>query len=101
MQVLLAGELLAPEQLREMKRTVNAPGFDVDPGWRYGLGIARHRLPCGGQAWGHGGDIQGFETRNLVTPDGRWAVVTVTALPTSTDMLADVNAVVDAAVCGS
>lgn len=45
------------------------------------------------------GDIQGFETRNLVTDDGRWAVVAVTALPTSLEMLADVSAAVDTAVC--
>lgn len=99
MEALLGGELLAPTELAEMKETVRAPGFEVGPGWRYGLGLARHRLTCGVQAWGHGGDIQGFETRNLITSDGRWAVVAVTALPTSLDMLADVSAAVDAAIC--
>lgn len=99
MEALLGGELLAPAELAEMKRTVSAPRFDVEPGWRYGLGLARRRLSCGGQAWGHGGDIQGFETRNLITSDGRWAVVAVTALPTSLKMLAKVSATVDAALC--
>jgi D-alanyl-D-alanine carboxypeptidase len=51
--------------------------------------------------WGHGGDIQGFETRNLVTDDGRWAVVAVTALPTSMDMVADVSGTVEDLVCAA
>ncbi len=101
MAALLGGDLLGPAQLREMQTTVSAPGFEPEPGWRYGLGIGRHRLTCGGYAWGHGGDIQGFETRNLITPDGRWAVVAVTALPTSVGMLSDVNTVVDSAVCAA
>jgi D-alanyl-D-alanine carboxypeptidase len=99
MEALLGGRLLPPAQLRAMKQTVSAPGFDVRPGWRYGLGLANHGLPCGGRGWGHGGDIQGFETRNLITSDGRWAVVAVTALPTSLDMLADVDTAVESAVC--
>lgn len=101
MQALVDGELLAPAQLAQMRRTVRAPGFDADPGWRYGLGLASHRLSCGGLAWGHGGDIQGFETRNLVTDDGRWAVVAVTALPTSLDQVADVSRTVDRLLCHS
>lgn len=101
MQALLDGELLAPAQLAAMRRTVRAPGFDAEPGWRYGLGLASHRLSCGGLAWGHGGDIQGFETRNLVTDDGRWAVVAVTALPTSLDQVADVSRTVDRLLCHS
>lgn len=100
MQALLAGELLAPRELEQMMTTVRAPGFDVGRGWRYGLGVASRNLPCGGVAWGHGGDIQGFETRNLATTDGRWAVVAVTALPTSLDMVAAVSEAVDAALCG-
>jgi D-alanyl-D-alanine carboxypeptidase len=101
MEALLGGELLPPAQLAEMRRTVRAPEFDAEPGWRYGLGIASHRLGCGGLGWGHGGDIQGFETRNLITDDGRWAVVAVTALPTSLQMVADVSRTVEAAVCRS
>lgn len=98
---LLDGRLLPREQLAAMRRTVAAPGFDVEPGWRYGLGLASHRLSCGPVGWGHGGDIQGFVTRNLVTDDGRWAVVTVTGLPTTVEQVADVSAAVEAAVCGS
>ncbi|MGC4892375.1 serine hydrolase domain-containing protein [Micromonospora sp. DT31] len=98
---LLAGKLLKPAQQAAMTRTVAAPGFEPSGVWEYGLGIARHRLPCGGDAWGHGGDIQGFETRNLSTTDGRSAVVAVTALPTGLDMLEAVTSTVDAALCGT
>ncbi|WP_343446813.1 serine hydrolase domain-containing protein [Micromonospora schwarzwaldensis] len=98
-EALLAGRLLRPAQQAAMMRTVDAPGFEPTGGWAYGLGIARHDLPCGGHAWGHGGDIQGFETRNLATTDGRGAVVAVTGLPTSPEMLEAVTDSVDAALC--
>jgi len=101
MSALVSGQLLPPAQLAEMQTTVAAPDFEPDAGWRYGLGLATHELSCGGQGWGHGGDIQGFETRNLVTSDGRWAVVAVTGLATSLDMVADLGRAVDTAVCAS
>jgi D-alanyl-D-alanine carboxypeptidase len=84
-----------------MMQTVPAPGFEPTGVWEYGLGIARHPLPCGGSGWGHGGDIQGFQTRNLATTDGRSVVVTVTALPTTEQMLTHVTGTVDAALCAS
>ncbi|MGC4819646.1 serine hydrolase domain-containing protein [Micromonospora sp. DT63] len=98
-EALVGGRLLKPAQQAAMMTTVPAPGFEPSGEYEYGLGIARHELPCGGDAWGHGGDIQGFETRNLVTEDGRGAVVAVTGLPTGEQMLADVNGSVDAALC--
>lgn len=101
MAALVEGDVLAPAELAEMRRTVKAPGFDAEPGWRYGLGLARKGLDCGAVGWGHGGDIQGFETRNLVTDDGRWAVVAVTGLPTSLDMVAEVSGAVEDLVCSS
>jgi D-alanyl-D-alanine carboxypeptidase len=101
MAALVSGQLLAPAQLAEMQTTVAAPGFEPEAGWRYGLGLATHELSCGVQGWGHGGDIQGFETRNLVTPDGRWAVVAVTGLATTLDMVADLGSAVDTAICAS
>ncbi|MFY1670890.1 serine hydrolase domain-containing protein [Plantactinospora sp. WMMB334] len=100
-ETLVAGKLLKPAQQAAMTKTVAAPDFEPGGGWEYGLGIARHTLPCGGYAWGHGGDIQGFETRNLVTEDGRGAVVAVTGLPTSLEMTAAVSENVDAALCGT
>ncbi|WP_246081757.1 serine hydrolase domain-containing protein [Nocardioides litoris] len=101
MQGLLGGRLLPADLLREMRSTVRAPGFDADPGWRYGLGLASHRLGCGVTGWGHGGDIQGFETRNLATDDGRWAVVAVTGLPSSLEQVRTVSRMVETAVCRS
>ena len=98
MAALLGGELLAPAQLAEMRETVAAPDFEPEPGWRYGLGLAEHETSCDDVGWGHGGDIQGFETRNLVTEDGRWAVVAVNALPTSLEGVAAVSATVEAAL---
>ncbi|WP_438874540.1 serine hydrolase domain-containing protein [Symbioplanes lichenis] len=98
-EALIGGKLLKPAQLKAMMTTVPAPGFEPAGDWSYGLGLASHALPCGGLAWGHGGDIQGFETRNLVTTDGRSAVVAVTALPTGEEMLNHVNATVEAALC--
>lgn len=99
MEALLRGRLLKPAQQAAMMKTVPAPGFEPTGNWQYGLGIARYELSCGGYAWGHGGDIQGFETRNLVTADGRSAVVAVTGLPTGDRMLQDVDDSVDAAIC--
>jgi D-alanyl-D-alanine carboxypeptidase len=98
-EALIQGKLLKPAQQAAMMKTVPAPGFEPTGTWAYGLGIARYDLSCGGYAWGHGGDIQGFETRNLVTTDGRSAVVAVTGLPTSEQMLTDVDDTVDAAIC--
>ncbi|MFG1942183.1 serine hydrolase domain-containing protein [Nonomuraea sp. NPDC048826] len=80
---LLDGELLKPEQLKEMKTTVKPKNFL--PGFEYGLGMFRVKLSCGGYAWGHGGDIDGYETRNGVTEDGRAVSFAVTALPPAGD----------------
>ena len=95
---LVGGRLLPPAQLAEMQKTVAAPGFP--PNWRYGLGLMRIALSCGEFAWGHGGDIDGYETRDGITPNGRAATVVVTALPSreqSPQMLPD--AVLDTALC--
>lgn len=95
---LVDGTLLAPAQLAEMRKTVTAPGFP--PNWSYGLGLVRIELSCGAVAWGHGGDIDGYESRNGITEDGRAATVVVTALPTraqASQMLPD--AVLDTALC--
>ncbi|MFG3554827.1 serine hydrolase domain-containing protein [Micromonospora sp. NPDC047557] len=100
-EALVGGRLLKPAQQAAMMTTVPAPGFEPTGEYGYGLGIARHELPCGGDGWGHGGDIQGFETRNLVTEDGRSAVVAVTGLPTGEQMLAEVNESVDTALCAT
>jgi D-alanyl-D-alanine carboxypeptidase len=95
---LLGGELLKPQQLGQMRSTVEAPGLPA--GWQYGLGLVRIDLSCGGYGWGHGGDIDGYENRNAITDDGRAATVAVTALPADEQSAGQVNAVLDAAICG-
>ncbi|QLY30179.1 beta-lactamase family protein [Nocardia huaxiensis] len=95
--VLLAGELLPPAQLAEMKTTVPLDASDSTLG--YGLGLLRTRLSCGKDSWGHGGDIDGFETRGGVTGDGRSATVSVNQVPANSQGTADVLRVVDAALC--
>jgi D-alanyl-D-alanine carboxypeptidase len=95
---LLGGRLLSRARLAEMRETVPAPG--LPPNWRYGLGLIRIELSCGEVAWGHGGDVDGYETRDAVTEDGTAATVVVTALPAraqQADMLAD--SVLDTALC--
>jgi D-alanyl-D-alanine carboxypeptidase len=90
-RALLGGRLLPAAQLTEMRKTVPA---EMWPGARYGLGLVSSPLSCGGVAWGHGGDIPGYETRGGVTEDGRAATVAVTSVPAS-----DVLEVVDTALC--
>jgi D-alanyl-D-alanine carboxypeptidase len=95
---LVGGRVLKPAQLAEMRDTVAAPGFP--PNFRYGLGLMRIELSCGEVAWGHGGDIDGYETRDAITEDGRAATVAVTALPRpaqAPQLLPD--AVLDTALC--
>lgn len=96
---LLDGKLLEPAQQEELLSTVAAPGFEPSGEWSYGLGLARHTTRCGVEAWGHGGDIPGFETRNLTTRDGRSAVVAITTLPSDAAGVEHVNAAVEDAIC--
>ncbi|MEU4224820.1 serine hydrolase domain-containing protein [Nonomuraea sp. NPDC026600] len=100
MGALLDGRLLKPEQLKQMKTTVDAPEFTPEGGARYGLGIARVKLSCGGYAWSHGGSAPGYATTNAVTEDGRAATIAVTALPTSLAAYKRFESVLDTALCG-
>lgn len=56
-RTLLAGRLLRPDLLAEMKTTVATPS----PTQRYGLGLTMTRLPCG-VFWGHGGETLGYQS---------------------------------------
>ena len=96
---LLDGKLLKPQQLKEMKTTVEAPDLDTVGDGRYGLGLATFKLSCGGFAWTHGGNAPGYTTRNAVTADGRAATVVVTALPTTLPAAQHVEAALDTALC--
>ncbi|WP_251091633.1 serine hydrolase domain-containing protein [Streptomyces sp. Caat 7-52] len=76
-RALLAGRLLPPRQLAEMKRTVPvSPEVQrLWPGGRYGLGLVERPLSCGGTYWGHEGGDGGYITLNGVTTDGRRSAV--------------------------
>jgi len=84
---LLGGRLLLPEQLAEMRRTVrvNADYEMAFPRMRYGLGLARQPLSCGGYRWGHGGDLAGGTVRTATDAGGRRSVVVMTTGATSDD----------------
>ncbi|MCT2582348.1 serine hydrolase domain-containing protein [Actinophytocola gossypii] len=69
--------LLSPASLAEMRTTV--PGaHNLD----YGLGIMRLNLSCGGEAWGHAGNLTtGHSSVTMVTDDGRYASMTTNTFP--------------------
>lgn len=94
---LLAGKLLAPAQLKQMRTTVPAP--EQGPGVRYGLGLMSYPLSCGGLAWGHGGDIPGYNTSNAATDDGRATTIATTRLPTSMEEVTRLQKAVDNGLC--
>jgi D-alanyl-D-alanine carboxypeptidase len=76
-RALLGGRLLRPAQLAEMMRTVPVSA-DVEPIWpggRYGLGLVRRPLSCGGVFWGHDGGDAGYITATGVTADARRSVI--------------------------
>ncbi|WP_327086293.1 beta-lactamase family protein [Nonomuraea sp. NBC_01738] len=70
LSALLRGELLAPEQQREMFTTVSTEGADWVPGTRYGLGVYSQTLSGGATLWGGGGFIQGSVTYAMGDRDG-------------------------------
>jgi D-alanyl-D-alanine carboxypeptidase len=98
-RTLLAGGLLRPAELAEMRRTVDASA-GLWPGARYGLGLGSTPLSCGGVYWGHGGDIPGFETRGGATEDGRAVTIAVTSTPQELSQHQHVIDAVDTAFCG-
>jgi D-alanyl-D-alanine carboxypeptidase len=103
---LLDGRLLPPEQLAEMRDTVPV-GEDYEvafPGLRYGLGLMREPLSCGGHRWGHGGDLDGGTVRDGLTENGRRSVVVTASGKTDDDEQllraeAAVRRLIDTALC--
>ncbi|MEV6855819.1 serine hydrolase domain-containing protein [Streptomyces microflavus] len=96
---LLAGRLIPPAQLAQMRTTVPAEAT-FGPGARYGLGLVSRPLPCGGLSWGHGGSFPGYETRGGVTADGRAANIAVTLQLTGEAPRRSLERAVDNALCG-
>ena len=72
-RALLSGRLLNAGSLRALKTTVTQ-GKGAEMGARYGLGIERFVTPCG-IAWGHGGNIPGYDVYALSSTNGRRQVV--------------------------
>ncbi|MER6313836.1 serine hydrolase domain-containing protein [Streptomyces sp. NPDC001581] len=95
---LLAGQLLPPAQLAEMRSTVPAEAT-FGPAARYGLGLVSRPLPCGGLSWGHGGSFPGYETRGGATDDGRATNVAVTMQLTDEAGRRSLERAVDTALC--
>ncbi|MGN9909092.1 serine hydrolase domain-containing protein [Phytohabitans sp. LJ34] len=104
-RALLGGRLLRPAQLAAMTRTVPVdPGLaEILPGARYGLGLMRRPLPCGGVYWGHPGGGAGYITDNGVTADGRRSVVLSVngTHPDFTQQQQAADALVEGALCGA
>ncbi len=65
-EALMRGRLLPPQQLKEMKTTVDNPDF---PGASYGLGIERLTLGCGTTVWYHDGGALGWISLAAFTED--------------------------------
>jgi D-alanyl-D-alanine carboxypeptidase len=68
-RALLGGELIGPELLSEMTRTI-----DGGQGYRAGLGIFDEELSCG-DAWGHGGELPTYSSMAIASRDGSKVVV--------------------------
>lgn len=63
---LLSGDLISEESLAQMRTTV-----PMVMGFHYGLGLERFDLPCGGQLWGHGGQLLCYVTYAYQRDDSR------------------------------
>ena len=80
---LLGGELLQPEQLREMRTAVATGGGSS----RYGLGLASDRLQCG-PAFGHTGGVPGYTSIAYSSEDGSRQVIVLINTSPGSDRLA-------------
>ena len=78
-QALLGGRLLDPEQLRQMRTTVDA-SQQFGHGVRYGLGLKLLRPGCATELWGHGGALEGYRTTAFSTQDADRQLVAMTNL---------------------
>ncbi|MDQ3894943.1 MAG: serine hydrolase, partial [Actinomycetota bacterium] len=89
---LLAGQLLAPAQLQELKTMVSETE-------QYGLGIERRRAPCA-YVWGHGGAVPGYRTLAFSSEEGsRQAIVMVNISIASSVLGQRFSAAIVSALC--
>ncbi|MCP2163239.1 serine hydrolase domain-containing protein [Goodfellowiella coeruleoviolacea] len=95
-RALADGKVVSDQALAQMRQTVVVPQA---PRLRYGLGLTHIALSCGGEAWGHGGDIPtGHTSLTMVTDDGRFASLVTNAM-VSNDTTPTRYDVIDAALC--
>ncbi|MBB4684080.1 serine hydrolase domain-containing protein [Amycolatopsis jiangsuensis] len=71
-RALFSGELLPPAQQQELQTTV--PMSDDPAAGGYGLGVGLVRTECG-PVWTHTGEVLGYASTWLTSPDGRRQVV--------------------------
>ncbi|GHF45722.1 serine hydrolase [Streptomyces mashuensis] len=95
---LVGGRLLPPAQTAELLRSDAAAQG-------YGLGIHRFRTSCGIDALGHNGEIHGYFTLAVTTPDRTRRVVasvTTRAFPLAAGqpLAASLGSMLEAALCG-
>ena len=111
-RALLAGRLLEPEQLKAMKTTVSErTGKSVTSGPGFGLGIGRSGIArpsaavgvsCA--AWGHSGELAGYDVSTAFSEDGRRQAVLMINQDASTlakDALPLYYRLIDKAYCGT
>lgn len=78
LHALLTGQLLPPDQQREMWTTVSTDGADWVANTRYGLGVFEQELPGGPTVYGLAGATMGSWTWAMGSRDGERIVVTHT-----------------------
>ncbi|MEU9872179.1 serine hydrolase domain-containing protein [Actinomadura sp. NPDC048021] len=66
---LLTGDLIGPDALAQMRRTVPVKDADGNVLMNYGLGLYSLDLPCG-TFWGHDGAVFGAGTQSLSSAGG-------------------------------
>jgi D-alanyl-D-alanine carboxypeptidase len=98
---LLRGELLRPAERAQMIQMIDAaPGGPVE---RYGLGLERNELSCGGFV-GHSGQMHGYSTAAGLLVDrtgrpGRAVTITITTEPRDMDDFHRLMEAVNTALC--
>ncbi|MGW0640486.1 serine hydrolase domain-containing protein [Nocardia salmonicida] len=95
---LLAGKLLPPAQLAEMK---NVRPTGVNSTWAYGLGLARITMSCGNELWGHTGGLSGTVTYDGVIPTTGRAVTIALNQDLTDDRHDEGSRALDAAACSA
>ncbi|GCD97769.1 serine hydrolase domain-containing protein [Embleya hyalina] len=91
-RALLAGRLLRPAQMREMRDAV--PTSTTPDALRYGVGLARLQLSCT-VVWGHNGGIFGYSTQLWGNSDRQLAL---SYTPFGTDRDQEAQAAADTAL---